>query len=61
MIISIILQVTGTYPDLTFLPSFLSQFSFKPNKQYIVDIRHCLRYIKGTRDLTIIVSYNDMN
>jgi hypothetical protein len=58
MIGSIMYLVTGTWPDLTFAISFLAQFSSAPNKQHVIAVKCCLRYIKGTQHLTLLFPYS---
>jgi hypothetical protein len=54
MIGSIMYLVTSTQPDLIFGRSFLREFSSTTNKQYVVSVNRCLRYIKGTQHLTLL-------
>jgi hypothetical protein len=54
----IIYLVTGIQSDLTFAIFFLAQFSYTPNKQYVVARKCSLRYIKGIRNLTLLFPYS---
>jgi hypothetical protein len=49
--------ITGTRRDLTFAISFLAQFSSAQNKKHVTVVKCCLRYIKGTRHLTLLFPY----
>jgi len=45
--------VISTRPDLAFTVSALSQFSSKPTTQHMGILKQVLRYLKGTRNLTL--------
>ena len=46
--------VTGTWPDLAFTVTHLSQFLTYPTKYHIGAAKHVLRYLKGTKDLKLL-------
>ena len=56
----------STRPDLSFSVSKLAQFSKNPSEAHMKQAKHCLRYLKGTKDLCLrysgdkpIVGYSD--
>jgi len=51
---SLMYLVIGTRPDLTYTVSALSQFSSKPTTQHMGILKQVLRYLKGTKNLTLI-------
>ena len=57
MIGSLMYLVTCTRPDLTFVVSYLSQFSNAPNKQHFTAAKRCFRYLIATKDLTLRYRY----
>jgi len=64
---SLIYLVIGTRPDLAYTVSVLLQFFSKPTAQHMGILKQVLRYLKGTRNLTltyrksevILSSYSD--
>jgi len=50
---SLMYLVIGTRPDLAFTVSALSQFCSKPTQQHMGTLKQVLRYLKGTRNLTL--------
>ena len=49
----LIYLVTGTRPDLAFVTMLLSQYASKPNTKHMGAAKRVLRYLKGTRDITL--------
>jgi len=50
---SLVYLVIGTRPDLVYTVSALSQFSSEPTTQHMRILKEVLRYLKGTRNLTL--------
>jgi hypothetical protein len=51
--------VTCTRPDLAYPVSYLSQFLAGPSKTHLAAAKRLLRYIKGTKDMTLRFPFSD--
>lgn len=49
----------GTRPDITFAVSTLSQFLEKPHKTHMKALHRVFKYLKGTRELRLVLGGND--
>src|SRR5215216_4798623 len=50
---------TGTRPDLAHTISFLSQYSSCPNESHLNALKHILRYLNGTKHLSLFYPANN--
>lgn len=48
----------GTRPDIAFAVNLLARFSSAPTKRHWNDIKHILRYLRGTEDLGLFFKKN---
>ncbi|XP_069152496.1 secreted RxLR effector protein 161-like [Solanum lycopersicum] len=47
-----------TRPDIAFVVNLLARYSSAPTKRYWNEIKHILRYLKGTTDMGLFYSVN---
>ena len=45
-----------TRPDIAFLVNLLARFSSAPTRRHWNDVKHILRYLRGTTDLSLFYS-----
>jgi len=56
---SLMYLTTGTRPDLAHTISFLSQYSSCPNESHLNALKHVLRYLNGTKHLSLFYPANN--
>ena len=52
---SLMYTALGTCPDISFAVSFLTQFMQNPGRPHWEVLKHVFRYLKGTKDLKLII------
>ena len=58
---SIMYNMIGTRPDIAYAVSQVSEFSANPNTTHLTAVQHILRYLKGTKHLSITYGGSDTN